>query len=51
MGAVVVPILPDFSATEVANVLEHSGVKAIFISAAQKQKIEGRKSEILQRGS
>ena len=32
MGAVVVPILPDFSNTEVANVLEHSGAKAIFIS-------------------
>ena len=27
MGAVVVPILPDFSPTEVANVLEHSGAK------------------------
>ena len=33
MGAVAVPILPDFSITEVANVLEHSGAKAIFISS------------------
>ena len=32
MGAVAVPVLPDFSATEVGNVLEHSGAKAIFIS-------------------
>lgn len=32
MGAVVVPVLPDFSATEVFNVLEHSGAKALFVS-------------------
>ncbi len=30
MGAVVVPILPDFSATEVANVLSHSEAKGNF---------------------
>ena len=34
MGAVIVPILPDFSPTEVGNVLEHSGAKAIFISSS-----------------
>jgi long-chain acyl-CoA synthetase len=27
MGAVAVPVLPDFSNTEVSNVLEHSGVR------------------------
>jgi len=47
MGAVVVPILPDFSNTEVGNVLEHSGAKAIFISASLLSRIEGFKSEEL----
>jgi long-chain acyl-CoA synthetase len=45
MGAVAVPILPDFSNTEVANVIEHSGAKAIFISASLLSRIEGYKSE------
>jgi long-chain acyl-CoA synthetase len=47
MGAVVVPILPDFSATEVANVLNHSGAKAIFISASLVPRLEGFKSDDL----
>jgi long-chain acyl-CoA synthetase len=47
MGAVAVPILPDFSNKEVANVLEHSGAKAIFISNSLLCKIEGYKSEEL----
>lgn len=47
MGAVAVPILPDFSCTEVANVLEHSGAKAIFISSSLLLRIEGFKSEDL----
>jgi long-chain acyl-CoA synthetase len=47
MGAVVVPILPDFSTTEVGNVLEHSGAKAIFISNSLLSRIEGYKSEHL----
>ena len=41
MGAVVVPILPDFSATEVENVINHSGAKAVFVSASLVQKIDG----------
>jgi long-chain acyl-CoA synthetase len=32
MGAVAVPLLPDFSAEEVNNILEHSGAKLIFVS-------------------
>jgi long-chain acyl-CoA synthetase len=32
MGAVAVPLLPEFLAAEVQNTLEHSGSKAIFIS-------------------
>jgi long-chain acyl-CoA synthetase len=47
MGAVVVPILPDFSVTEVANVLEHSGSKALFVSSGLLSKIEGTQSEML----
>lgn len=47
MGAVVVPILPDFSNTEVGNVLEHSGAKALFISTSLLPRIEGYKSEEL----
>ncbi len=47
MGAVVVPILPDFSNIEVANVLEHSGAKAIYISTSLLSRIEGFKSEDL----
>jgi len=47
MGAVVVPILPDFSPIEVANVLEHSGANAIFISNSLLSRIEGFKSDIL----
>jgi long-chain acyl-CoA synthetase len=47
MGAVVVPILPNFSTTEVGNVLEHSGAKAIFISTSLLPQIERFKSEEL----
>jgi long-chain acyl-CoA synthetase len=50
MGAVAVPILPDFSNTEVGNVLEHSGASAIFISNSLLQRIEGFKSENLKTG-
>jgi long-chain acyl-CoA synthetase len=50
MGAVVVPILPDFSNTEVDNVLKHSGAKAIFISSSLLQRIEGFKSDDLKTG-
>jgi long-chain acyl-CoA synthetase len=47
MGAVVVPILPDFSAIEVGNVIEHSGASAIFISNSLLSRLEGFKSENL----
>ncbi len=32
MGAVVVPLLPDFSSEEIKNTLKHSNAKAIFVS-------------------
>jgi long-chain acyl-CoA synthetase len=47
MGAVAVPVLPDFSITEIHNVLEHSGSKALFISSSLVPKIEGFKTEDL----
>lgn len=39
MGAVVVPILPDFTPGDVTKILGHSQAKAIFISAKQYQKL------------
>ena len=47
MGAIVVPILPDFSPTEIANVLEHSEAKAIFISSGLVGKISEFRSSNL----
>jgi len=47
MGAVVVPVLPDFSGTEVQNVLEHSESKALFISSGLLSRIEGFSSDTL----
>jgi long-chain acyl-CoA synthetase len=47
MGAVAVPILPDFSATEVSNVIEHSGAKVLFIASQLLARIDGFKSEEL----
>ncbi len=47
MGAIVVPILPDFSENEVKNVLNHSEAKAIFISQGLKSKIKNFKQDSL----
>jgi long-chain acyl-CoA synthetase len=47
MGAIVVPVLPDFSVKEVRNVLEHSESKAIFISPSLFQRIESIVPETL----
>ena len=40
MGAIVVPILPDFHEDEINNILTHSETKAIFISERLFAKIE-----------
>jgi long-chain acyl-CoA synthetase len=40
MGAITVPILPDFSPEEVENVLKHSGAETIFISEALLNKFD-----------
>lgn len=38
-GRVVVPILPDFSETEVKNVIEHSEAKAVIVSEKLRYKL------------
>lgn len=48
MGAVAVPVLPDFSAREIGNVLEHSGARMIFVSSLLQQRIEGFRSTELE---
>jgi len=47
MGAIVVPILPDFSENEIENVLTHSESKAIFVSTSLKPKITKFKQDTL----
>jgi len=47
MGAVVVPVLPDFTSDEVSNVLRHSEATAIFVSGALTGKLAGYSSETL----
>lgn len=39
MGVTIVPILPDFTEQEIANVLNHAEVKAIFVSEGLYRKI------------
>jgi long-chain acyl-CoA synthetase len=39
MGAVVVPLLPDFHPAEIENILTHSEAKAIFVSDGLVSKI------------
>src|SRR6056297_2371225 len=40
MGAVAVPILPDFHAGAIAHILRHSGAKAVFVSEHLYPKLE-----------
>jgi len=47
MGAVVVPVLNDFTPGEISNVLIHSGTKVIFVSGALEPKITGFTSDLL----
>ncbi len=48
MGAVAVPVLPDFTPGEIANVLDHSGAKALFVSGNLTQKIADYRSPNLE---
>ena len=47
MGAVAVPILPDFSEGEIENILTHSEAKAIFVSESLYRKISKIQIETL----
>jgi len=47
MGAIAVPVLPDFHTDEVQNIIEHSGSKALFVSQKWQEKIAGLPSETL----
>ncbi|MBN2109281.1 MAG: AMP-binding protein [Deltaproteobacteria bacterium] len=47
MGAVVVPILPDFTDSEIENVLSHSEAKAVFVSESLYRKISNSCLETL----
>ncbi|MDR0795974.1 MAG: AMP-binding protein [Tannerella sp.] len=47
MGAIVVPILPDFHSEEVQSILQHSGCKAIFVSQKLLASIAGLQNETL----
>jgi long-chain acyl-CoA synthetase len=44
MGAVVVPLLPDFLPGEIENILDHSGSRVLFVSAGLKPKLENVKA-------
>ena len=44
MGAVVVPILPDFSPAEIENILIHSGTEILFVSSGLRAKVDGFES-------
>jgi long-chain acyl-CoA synthetase len=39
IGAIVVPILPDFHQNEIQNILDHAEVKTIFVSESLRHKI------------
>jgi long-chain acyl-CoA synthetase len=47
IGAVVVPLLPDFHDDEIKNILEHSETKAIFVSKLMYSKIENISDNLL----
>lgn len=47
IGAIVVPLLPDFHESEIQNILEHSETKAIFVSKLMFPKIESLSENLL----
>lgn len=47
MGAVAVPLLPDFLPGEIENILNHSESKAIFVSESLSDKVSSIKSDFL----
>jgi long-chain acyl-CoA synthetase len=47
VGAVVVPILPDFHPGEIRNIIQHSGAEAIFVSENLIGKLESEEYPLL----
>ncbi len=47
-GRIAVPLLPDFSETEIENILEHSEAKAMFVSKRLFRKLSGKIHEKLE---
>ena len=47
MGAIAVPILPDFHPAEVNHILRHAGARAVFISERQLTKLDDAELEQL----
>jgi len=43
IGAIVVPILPDFHPVEIKNIIEHADVSVVYISESLRSKIESLK--------
>jgi len=39
MGAIIVPMLPDFSELEISNVIEHSDMNTVFVSKSLNKKV------------
>ena len=48
MGAVAVPVLPDFTQGEIANVLDHSGAKILLVSGNLTHKVADYRSGFLE---
>ena len=48
IGAIAVPLLPDFHENEIKNILEHSEAKAIFVSKLMYSKIENFDTNLLE---
>lgn len=48
MGAVVVPLLPEFLTAEISKLMEHAEVKTVFVSEGLKHKIDGLSTPFLQ---
>lgn len=45
-GAVVVPVLPDFTTGEILNVIDHSGASALFVSSSLYPKVEENREKL-----
>lgn len=47
MGAVVVPLLPDFMSSEIVKLIEHAEVKTVFVSEGLTHKLKGHSSQFV----